>query len=39
MSKFQNQVVLITGGCSGIGKAAALQFVKEGAKVFLAAMS
>ena len=39
MSKFQNQVVLITGGCSGIGKAAALQFVKEGAKVFLADMS
>ncbi len=39
MSRFQNQVVLITGGCSGIGKAAAIQFAKEGAKVFLADMS
>lgn len=34
-----NQVVLITGGCSGIGKAAAFLFAKEGAKIFLADLS
>ncbi len=36
---FTNQVVLITGGCSGIGKAAAFLFAKEGAKIFLADLS
>ncbi len=34
-----NQVVLITGGCSGIGQAAAFLFAKEGAKIFLADLS
>lgn len=34
--RFQDQVVFITGAASGIGKAAALQFAKEGAKLLLA---
>jgi len=33
MSRFTNKVVVITGGTSGIGLAAARQFIKEGAKV------
>src|ERR1700761_6872646 len=34
MSKqFENKVVLITGGTSGIGRATAVAFAKEGAKV------
>jgi NAD(P)-dependent dehydrogenase (short-subunit alcohol dehydrogenase family) len=33
MSRFTNKVVVITGGTSGIGLAAARQFVKEGANV------
>lgn len=36
---FKDQTVLITGGCSGIGRAAAFQFAKEGAKIFLADLS
>ncbi|TAF01486.1 MAG: SDR family oxidoreductase [Runella slithyformis] len=39
MSHFTNQVVLITGGCSGIGRAAAFLFAQAGAKVFLADLS
>lgn len=35
--EFQNKVVLITGGNSGIGKSAALSFAREGAKVVLGA--
>lgn len=36
---FQNQVVIITGGCSGLGRAAALKFAQQGAKVFVADLS
>lgn len=36
---FKDKVVIITGGCSGIGRAAAFRFVQEGAKVFLADLS
>lgn len=36
---FKDQTVLITGGCSGIGRAAALKFAQEGATIFLADLS
>ena len=36
---FKDKVVIITGGCSGIGRAAALQFAAAGAKLFLADLS
>lgn len=36
---FKEKVVIITGGCSGIGKAAAFRFAKEGAKLFIADLS
>ena len=36
MGKFENQIVFITGGASGIGKATAIAFAKEGAQIALA---
>jgi hypothetical protein len=39
MSRFTNKIVLITGGTSGIGLAAARQFIKEGAKVIVTGRS
>lgn len=34
MGRFDDQVVLVTGGSRGIGRAAVLQFASDGAKVF-----
>ena len=34
--QFENKVAVITGGASGIGRAAALAFAKQGAKVLIA---
>ena len=35
MKRFENKTVLVTGGNSGIGLAAAIQFAKEGARVII----
>jgi NAD(P)-dependent dehydrogenase (short-subunit alcohol dehydrogenase family) len=35
--QFQNKVALVTGGSSGMGHAAAIAFVRHGAKVVVAA--
>src|SRR5215813_12616634 len=39
MSRFTNKIVVITGGTSGIGLAAAKRFVDEGAKVVVTGRS
>lgn len=39
MSRFNNEVVIVTGGAQGIGRSAALKFAKEGAAVALVDMN
>jgi NAD(P)-dependent dehydrogenase (short-subunit alcohol dehydrogenase family) len=36
MSEFQNKVAIVTGGTSGIGRAAAVAYARDGAKVVVA---
>ena len=35
MGRLDNKVAIITGGCGGIGQAAAAKFISEGARVML----
>jgi NAD(P)-dependent dehydrogenase (short-subunit alcohol dehydrogenase family) len=37
MKRFEGKVTIVSGGSSGLGAAAALQFAREGAKVVIAA--
>ena len=39
MKKLENKVVFITGGASGLGRAAAVAAAQEGAKVVIADLS
>jgi NAD(P)-dependent dehydrogenase (short-subunit alcohol dehydrogenase family) len=39
MTEFQDKVFMVTGGASGIGKATAIMFAREGAKVVIADIS
>ncbi len=39
MNDFGGKTVLVTGGTSGIGRACALRFAKEGANVIIAGRS
>lgn len=39
MNDFSGKTVLVTGGTSGIGRACAMRFAKEGANVIIAGRS